>query len=199
MTALSPQTLDLRDDLIDLLSSAQSGVGDRQTQIELFEGKTDAVFDPSSAAAAAVEVVLETLLAPERLNRLVEQQRRDPGQLGLTEVLDRVSATVGAGAQLSPREAELRRVARARYAAYLANLMQSKDLSSTAQGAVRDSARRFSDQLKRCRGDRLETAQCAYLADALNGSPESLKALIDTLPAAQPVPPGAPIGGGDWL
>lgn len=199
MTALSPQTLDLRDDLIDLLSSAQSGTGDRQTQIELFEGKTDAVFDPSSAAAAAVEVVFETLLAPERLNRLVEQQRRDPNQLGLTEVLDRVSATVGAGAQLSPREAELRRVARARYAAYLANLMQSKDLSSTAQGAVRDSARRFSDQLKRCRGDRLETAQCAYLSEALNGSPDQLKALIDTLPAAQPVPPGAPIGGGEWL
>ncbi|MCO8019343.1 zinc-dependent metalloprotease [Brevundimonas diminuta] len=198
MQALSPAELDLRDDLIDLLSSAQSGNPDRQTQIELFEGKTDAVFDPSSAAAAATEVVFETLLAPERLNRLIEQQRRDPGQLGLVETLDRVALAVGPGAALNPRQAELRRVARARYAAHLSALMQGKDLSSTAQGVVRDSARRFGEQLKRCRGDRLETAQCAYLADALTGPVEGLKALSATLPVAQPVPPGAPIGGGEW-
>lgn len=193
MLALSPAELDLRDDLIDLLSSAQSGNSDRQTQIELFEGKTDAVFDPSSAAAAATEVVFETLLAPERLNRLVEQERRDPGQLGLVETLDRVAVAVGPGAALSPRQAELRRVARARYAAHLAALIQGKDLSSTAQGAVRDSARRLGEQLKRCRGDRLETAQCAYLAEALTGPVEGLKALSETLPVAQAVPPGAPI------
>ncbi|RSB47281.1 MULTISPECIES: zinc-dependent metalloprotease [Brevundimonas] len=193
MLALSPAELDLRDDLIDLLSSAQSGNSDRQTQIELFEGKTDAVFDPSSAAAAATEVVFETLLAPERLNRLVEQERRDPGQLGLVETLDRVAVAVGPGAALSPRQAELRRVARARYTAHLAALIQGKDLSSTAQGAVRDSARRFGEQLKRCRGDRLETAQCAYLAEALTGPVEGLKALSETLPVAQAVPPGAPI------
>ncbi|MNI45360.1 hypothetical protein D3C73_997820 [compost metagenome] len=193
MQALSPEVLDLPDSVIDLLSSAQSGSGDRQTQIELFEGKTDAVFDPSSAAAAATQVVFETLLAPERLNRLVEQQRRDPGQLGLVETLDRVASAVGPGAGLNPRQAELRRVARARYAAHLAALIQGKDLSSTAQGAVRDGARRFGEQLKRCRGDRLETAQCAYLAEALTGPVEGLKALSETLPVAQAVPPGAPI------
>lgn len=106
--------------------------------------------------------------------------------------------TVGPGAGLSPRQAELRRVTRARYAAYLAALIQGKDLSSTAQGAVRDSARRFGEQLKRCRGDRLETAQCAWLAEALTGPVEGLKALSETLPVVQAVPPGAPIGGGEW-
>lgn len=198
MLALSPETLDLPDRVLDLLSSAQSGVPDRQTDIELFDGRTDAVFDPSSAAAAATEPVYETLLAPERLNRLVEQQRRDPSQLGLQETLDRIALTVGPGGALSPRQAELRRVARARYAAYLAALIQGKALSSTAQGVVRDAANRFGDQLKRCRGDRNETAQCAYLAQALTGPVEGLKALGETLPVAQPVPPGAPIGGGDW-
>lgn len=198
MLALSPATLDLPDRVIDLLSSAQSGVPDRQADIELFEGRTDAVFDPSSAAAAAAEPVYETLLAPERLNRLVEQQRRDPSQLGLQETLDRIALTVGPGGALSPRQAELRRVARARYVAYLAALIQGKDLSSTAQGLMRDAANRLGDQLKRCRGDRKETAQCAYLAQALTGPPEGLRALSETLPVAQPVPPGAPIGGGDW-
>jgi len=198
MLALSPETLDLPDRVLDLLSSAQSGVPDRQTDIELFDSRTDAVFDPSSAAAAATEPVYETLLAPERLNRLVEQQRRDPSQLGLQETLDRIALTVGPGGALSPRQAELRRVARARYAAYLAALIQGKALSSTAQGMVRDAANRFGDQLKRCRGDRNETAQCVYLAQALTGPVEGLKALGEVLPVAQPVPPGAPIGGGDW-
>ena len=41
---------------------------------------------------------IETLLAPERLNRLVEQQRRDPSQLGLEETLNRIARTVGAKA-----------------------------------------------------------------------------------------------------
>ncbi|MGO4688343.1 zinc-dependent metalloprotease [Brevundimonas sp. 2YAF1] len=199
MQALSPEVLDLRDPLIDLLSSAQSGNTDRQTEIELFAGKTDAVFDPSSAAATASEVVFESLLAPERLNRLVEQQRRDAGQLGLPEVLDRVSSTLGNGVGLSPRQMELRRAVRARYAADLATLIQGKDLSSTAQGVVRDGARRFGEQLKRCRGDRLETAQCAYLAELLTGPVEGLKALTEGERAVQPIPPGAPIGSDDWL
>ncbi|MNR57003.1 hypothetical protein D3C85_1776920 [compost metagenome] len=63
---------------------------------------------------------------------------------------------------------------------------------------MRDSARRFGEQLKRCRGDRLETAQCAWLAEVLTGPSEGLKALSETLPVAQAVPPGAPIGGGEW-
>lgn len=198
MLALSPETLDLPDPVLDLLSSAQSGVPDRQTDIELFDGRTDAVFDPSSAAAAAVETVYETLLAPERLNRLVEQQRRDPSQLGLEETLDRIARTVGPTPLLNARQAELRRVVRGRYVAYLAALIQGDGLSSTAQGAVRDAARRFGEELKHCRGDRLETAQCVYLAQALAGPVEALKAFAETHPLTQPVPPGAPIGGGDW-
>lgn len=198
MQALSPQTLDLRDPLIDLLSSAQSGTADRQTEIELFAGKTDAVFDPSSAAATASEVVFESLLAPERLNRLVEQQRRDTAQLGLAETLDRVAAAVGNGSALSPRQMELRRAVRAGYVTKLANLILGQDLSSTAQGVVRHHARRFGQQLKRCRGDRLETSQCVYLADLLTGPVEDLKMLTEGEQAVQSIPPGAPIGSDDY-
>jgi hypothetical protein len=77
--------------------------------------------------------------------------------------------------------------------------MLGKDLSSTAQGVVRDHARRFGEQLKRCRGDRLETAQCLYLAGLLTGPVEDLKALTEGERAVQPIPPGAPIGSDDWL
>ncbi|HUH24070.1 MAG TPA: peptidase, partial [Brevundimonas sp.] len=100
---------------------------------------------------------------------------------------------------LSPRQMELRRAVRARYVTNLAVLIQGKDLSSTARGVVRDHARRFGEQLKRCRGDRLETAQCVYLSELLTGPVDNLKALTEGERAAQPIPPGAPIGSDDWL
>ncbi|WP_292051845.1 MULTISPECIES: zinc-dependent metalloprotease [unclassified Brevundimonas] len=185
---LDPVELDLRDDLLDLLSSAQSGSYDRQFGIELFEGRVGGVFDPTSAAGAVAETVFETLLAPERLNQLVEQSRRDASQLSLTEVLERVQAAL-LGGNVSPRQAELRRVVRSRYASYLATLAESDTLTPTAKAALIDAGRQYGEALKRVRGDRLETAHAAHLAAILTGDVSGWS----VLKSAQAVPPGAPI------
>ena len=188
MGVLNPAELDVRDDLLDLLSSAQSGSYDRQFGIELFEGRVGGVFDPTSAAGAVAETVFETLLAPERLNQLVEQSRRDPSQLSLTEVLDRIRTELLSGT-VSPRQAELRRVVRSRYASYLATLAQSDTLTPTAKAALIDAGRQYGEGLKRVRGDRLETAHAAHLAAILTGEVSGWT----VLKSAQAVPPGAPI------
>jgi len=189
MGVLAPAQLDIRDDLLDLLSSQQSGSGERQFGIELFEGRVGGVFDPTSAASTSAEVVFETLLAPERLNQLVEQSRRDASQLSLTEVLDRLQAELAGSASLSPRQAELRRVVRSRYASYLATLAEGHTLTPTAKAAVLDGAKRFGEALKRNRGDRLEVAHATYLGNILTGPVEGWA----VLKVAQAVPPGAPI------
>jgi len=189
MGVLAPAQLDLRDDLLDLLSSAQSGSGDRQFGIELFEGRVGGAFDPTNAASAVAETVFETLLAPERLNQLVEQNRRDPSQLSLTEMLDRLQSELAGSASLSPRQAELRRVVRSRYASYLAKLSDGPALTPTAKAAVLDAGKAFGEALKRTRGDRLETAHARYLADILTGE----VAGWSVLKVDQAVPPGAPI------
>lgn len=194
MLALSPAELDLRSDLLDLLSSAQSGVDDRQTEIELFSGKTGGTFDTSAAVTAAAETVFDSLLAPARLNRLVQQQGRVSDQLGIAEVLDRVAQVVNGEGGLSSRHMEIRRTVRERYVAHLAALLNDGELSSTAQGAVRQAAIRLGNQLKACRGDPLERGQCAYLGDLLTGPLEDLKTLAAENPAPPPIPPGAPIG-----
>lgn len=188
MGVLDPAELDVRDDLLDLLSSAQSGSYDRQFGIELFEGRVGGVFDPSSAAGAVAETVFETLLAPERLNQLVEQSRRDPSQLSLTEVLDRIRTELLSGTA-SPRQAELRRVVRSRYASYLATLAESDTLTPTAKAALLDAALQYGEALKRVRGDRLETAHASHLASVLTGEVSGWS----VLKSAQAVPPGAPI------
>ena len=188
MGVLDPAELDVRDDLLDLLSSAQSGSYDRQFGIELFEGRVGGVFDPSSAAGAVAESVFETLLAPERLNQLVEQSRRDPSQLSLTEVLDRIRTELLSGTA-SPRQAELRRVVRSRYASYLATLAESDTLTPTAKAALIDAGRQYGEALKRVRGDRLETVHASQLASVLTGEVSGWS----VLKSAQAVPPGAPI------
>lgn len=197
---LDPGLLDLPDDLLRVMSSIQSGTPDPQYDIELFPSGTAAPFDLPSAAEVATDVTFEALLDPERLNRLVEQARVDPGQLTLPEMLDRISATLVATTGTS-RQAELRRRIRARYAVRLASIMQDKRMSSTALAAARGAATRFGERLKTCTGETIEADSCAYLAMMLTTTPERLSALAEPIATPPEIPPGAPIGSDedDWF
>ena len=197
---LDPGLLDLPDDLLPVMSSIQSGTPDPQYDIELFPSDTAAPFDLPSAAELAADVTFEALLDPERLNRLVEQARVDPGQLTLPELFDRISTTLVATTGTS-RRAELRGRIRARYAVRLASIMQDKRMSSTALAAARGAASRFGKQLKTCTGDALETDSCAYLVGMLTTTPERLSALAEPIATPPEIPPGAPIGSDedDWF
>ncbi|MCD7098476.1 zinc-dependent metalloprotease [Stenotrophomonas sp. MMGLT7] len=194
LAALQPQVLDLPDRVIELLSSMQSGVPDRQYEIELLPSRGGRVFDLPSAAETAADVVFDSLLAPERLNRLAEQARRDPAQLSLPQLLDRIGATLAPGQRLPARQQELQRRVRARYAAWLASVLEDRRMSSTALASVRGAAQRFGERLRDCRGDALETDHCRYLADMLTGAPAQLRALAEPIAEPEPIPPGAPIG-----
>ncbi|WEK43731.1 MAG: zinc-dependent metalloprotease [Candidatus Sphingomonas colombiensis] len=199
---LDPKLLDLPDTLLAQLSSIQPGTPDPQYQMELFPSNTAATFDLPSAAETAADQTLEALLAPERLNRLIEQARVDPGQLSLGEMLDKLSAALVPAAR--GREGELRRRIRARYAVRLATVMQDKQLSATALGVVRGAATRFGEKLRSCTGDSTETDACAYLAAMLTGPAAQLRALAEPVAKSPEIPPGAPIGDDgiwedDWL
>ncbi|MFT3976841.1 MAG: zinc-dependent metalloprotease, partial [Sphingomonas bacterium] len=194
---LDPALLDLPDRLLEHLSSVQSGTPDPQYEIELFPSNTAAPFDLPSAAETAADQTLEALLAPERLNRLVEQARVDPGQLSLGEMLGGLSAALAPGS--GGRQGELRRRVRARYAVRLATVMQDKRLSATALGVVRGAATRFGERLRNCAGDATETDACAYLSAMLTGPAAQLRALAEPVAKPPEIPPGAPIGEDDWL
>jgi hypothetical protein len=94
MATLSPEALTVPPGLLPYLSAGWSGSPDRQFDIEIFRTAGGPVFDPMAASDAAAMQTLNVLLAPERLNRLAEQQRTDPSQLGASELLDRLIGTV---------------------------------------------------------------------------------------------------------
>ena len=76
LATLAPAELDTPERLIPLLSVGQSSESDRQFAIEVMAGAGGPVFDPLIAADIAAGLPIDALLAPDRLDRLVDQHRR---------------------------------------------------------------------------------------------------------------------------
>lgn len=197
MATLRPEALDVPEPLLALLSAQQSGEGDPQHDIEVFAGQNGRAFDSGAAVDAAADITLQALFAPQRLNRLSDQHRRDEQNLGLVETLSTVTGFVF---QPAPgRLGDPARRIQARYILTLAGLLQGRALSSSSAGVIeaelvaisaRLSGSRSSDPVQRAHDRRL---------GALLSDPERLAAALEMRQHQLPIPPGSPIGAeADW-
>lgn len=195
LRTLSPQELDLPDRLIDQLSQDHAGTPDRQYDIEVFPTLGGPVFDLPGAATLAADMTLSQLVEPARLNRLVEQQRRDPAQLGVTEMLDTVFAALAADAPGGGgRYAEIRRRARLRLIGDIVDTLEDKSLSPTAAAELRGALTRVGEALATVQGADAEALQARQLSKILlDQEPERLAGLATGRQAPTKLPPGAPI------
>lgn len=192
VSTLDPDELTLSAALQDLLAAQQSGDADAQHETELFVAGTGRAFDPGALADAAADVTLSALFAPERVNRLINAQARDPEALGLGEVIDRTGRAVFAPATGSSGEAA-RRV-QARYVLTLAALQRGDELSSTAAALVDQRLGTLSGILRRSNAsDPLQRAHDRWLGALLNDR-ERLDQLISATRHPVAIPPGSPIG-----
>ncbi|MBS0363864.1 MAG: zinc-dependent metalloprotease [Proteobacteria bacterium] len=195
LKTLDPAELDLTDAQIAWLSDGQAATADKQFDIEVFPSQGGPVFDLPGAATIAADLAMSALLKPERLNRVVEQKRRDPGQLGVGELVDQLFAAVAPGAPHGEgRFAEIRRRERVRLVGDIVDALGSKSLSPTAAGELRAGLKRFGEQLAKAQGDAAETAQASYLSAILiSQEPGRLNSLATGRATALKPPPGAPI------
>ncbi len=198
LATLDPTALTLPVPLLDLLAAQQSGDTDVQHQIELFPAETGRAFDAGMAADVAAEVTLSALFAPERVNRLVEATARDPGALGLRQVLGRTSAAVFASAQ--GRASEAARRVQARYVLTLAGLARGDDLSGTAAALIESELSATGERLRGARAaDPVQRAHDRWLG-ALLADRARLEQILKDRRHPVAVPPGSPIGDQDcWL
>ncbi|KSB91060.1 peptidase [Caulobacter vibrioides] len=197
---LDPAALDLPDPLLSLLSSGMSGSRDKAYAIEIFPTSGAAVFDLPTAAETAADLPLSLLLTPARLNRLVEQKRRDPGQLDVAETVDALLAAVAPGGpQAEGRTGELRRRVRARLIGDLVATLDDKTLSPTAAAQIDAALLRYAKTLSSWKGQGAEADQAARIARLLtSGDRKALAAPRSG--AVETLPPGMPIGGEDcWF
>jgi len=197
---LDPQLLDTPDDLASLLSQAQSGSPDRQFEIELFDTLGGPVFDPVGAAVVASDMTLRQLVEAPRLNRVIEQRRRDPAQLGVDELLSALFAAVRGQPGETSRAAEIRRRQQARLIGDLADVLGDKGLSPTAAGLVEQALKAFGASLDLAKGPPEALAYNRYLSDLLaKGDRESLARFASEAAPAPKTPPGSPIGEDCWF
>ncbi|ADG08994.1 DUF5117 domain-containing protein [Caulobacter segnis] len=198
-----PATLDLPDGLLALLSSGQSGARDKAYDIEIFPTAGSSVFDLPTAAEMAADQTVSLLLNPARLNRVVEQNRRDPAQLDVAELTTRLLASVApGGAQADGRLGDLRRRIRARIVGDLVDVLGEKALSPTAAAQIDASLRAFAKTLAEYQGRGAEADQASMLSRALlSDDPAARQALAAPRSGAvETLPPGMPIGGEDcWF
>jgi len=195
MATLSPAELDTPEALIPLMSAGQSGETDRQYAIEVFAGMGGPVFDPLVAADVAAGVTLDPLLAPERLARLVEQHRHDPGQPGVGEVVDTLLLTVFTPA--SGRSAEVAR--RVRWRAVLNLAAAARDVRRSPQAAAEIDLKLadLATRLKATPGtDPSDRALNLRLAALLRDDDALSRVLADARLKPE-TPPGMPIGDMD--
>ena len=194
LATLKPAELDTPEALIPRLAAGWSGDTDRQFEIEVFDGGP--VFDPLTAADVAASLTIGALTAPDRLKRLVEQHRRDPGLPGAGEVLDRLIATAFAPA--SGRDAEIARRVQTRTVLELASVSRRAETSPAVAAEIDQRLADLAVRLKAAPGAGSDRAHRLRLA-ALIGDRDEMARVLAAPKAKPTVPPGMPIGDdGDY-
>lgn len=197
MATLAPAELDLPEPLLALLAAQQSGDGDPQNDIEVFRSQNGRLFDAGMAAEAAADVTFQALFAPQRVNRLSDQARRDPATLSLDETLQTTTRSVFAPA--TGRLAEPARRVQSRYVLTLAGLLRDRTLSNTSAAVIEMRLADLATRLSVSRAaDPVQRAHEKRLGDLLTDR-ERLDQLLEQRGRTVPVPPGSPIGSEqDW-
>ena len=196
MATLKPAELDVPRRLLPILSSGWSGNSDRQYDIEIFRTAGGPVFDAMAAADAAAAITLGALLAPERLNRLAEQQRTVNGGLGAHELLGRLVDTTF---PVAGGDAIQRRIATTTAMA-IARVQRDPALSPTLALELDDRLHRLGTRLLKAKGNGAQQEWSRGLGRLLTDRDALTKALAE--PGRTPrVPPGMPIGSAEdgWL
>lgn len=189
LATLSADALAIPDPLVNLLSAAQNGRNDKQFDIEVFPNAAAAAFDPLAAADVGAEVPLDTLLASARLTRVYEQHRRDPANLGVEELVDKVLA-----ATLDKRKDELSRRIAYRAVMSLARTAHDPDTSSDVAAVIEGRLDTVAGKLAKVSGASADAAWSRSLARKLADA-DLLEKEFAKAPRTPPIPPGMPIGG----
>jgi hypothetical protein len=198
LATVDPAVLDLPDGLLDQLSAGFDGAADKAYEVEQFGKPRTPVFDLGAAADAAADITFGDLLEPSRLERVAQQGARDPGQLGLPELLDRTMSAAFPSSAGDPRHAMLRRRVQLRLVVQLAAVLQDRRTSPAVAAQVRAALDGLGRRLEvRTSVDPADAAQARYLSGLLlNRSQDGLAALGQADKARDVAPPpGMPIGG----
>lgn len=190
--ALAPAELAVPDTVLTLLGPRPFGY---DSSAELFGSRTRPVFDEAGAARSLAQLVLDPLLQPDRLARLVQQSAHDPRALGLPELFATLKRRVwDAPPDRSPRDAMLGRAVQRAYVdgvlALAADTAAAADVRAMAELQLA-TLRAEAAARGRARGSEIERAHWQAIAADVAAWQRDRRLPV---PAALPAPPGDPFG-----
>lgn len=190
---LAPSVLDLPDPVLALLLPRPPQYEDRR---ETFSGATAPVFDALGAAATAADLVVRSLLAPERAARIVDQHRRDSRLPAFEEVLDTlVKSTFTTPPGETKRLTEVRRAVQHVVTRGLIDLAAEARASSAVRARADRRLERLRADLRRVApADEAAIAHREFLAGEITRWLGRQREAAPAAVPAPPPPPGDPIG-----
>jgi uncharacterized protein DUF4953/uncharacterized protein DUF5117 len=198
LAALEPAQLDLPERLLGLLPPPSVGYPPHR---EFFGSRTGPAFDALGAAAGAADLALGVLLPPERLARLADYHRRDPGMPGVDEVLDAIRRQVfDAAAPATPRLREVRRTVQHATVRRLLMTLGTPALTASVRASLEAALKRLAADLRQGSravepADRAITTMLAADIERFLGRPAPASTSPATALSPPPdLPPGPPIG-----
>jgi hypothetical protein len=192
LRALDPEALDIPEPVLALMYPRAFGY---ERNREMFEGQAEPAFDPLAAAATATDLVVQLVLQPKRLARLVDLHRREPSLPGAEEVLgELVDAVFPKDLLADPRLAEIQRIEQQVVAERLVELTSSPATSAAMRTRVELVLRDLAERLAEPVEDRIEHSLRSLLKADIERYLERREWTPLRRPPALPLPPGSPIG-----
>ncbi|WP_266206021.1 zinc-dependent metalloprotease [Pontibacter kalidii] len=192
LKTISPEVLTLPENIIALIPPRAPGLRNSR---ELFAKRTGLTFDPLAAAQASADFSVSFLLHPERASRLVELGART-NSLSLQDVTKQVLETTWKSRRQNGLAAQVQLQTEQVVLTHLLALAQNDDASyqarAIATAALNNIKQHATSQARRTRDDGYKAHLEFALARIEN--PEEIKPT-----KAQDLPPGAPIGSGEYM
>ncbi|MCK6541126.1 zinc-dependent metalloprotease [bacterium] len=164
---------------------------------ELFPRRTGIMLDPLTIAETAAEHTISGLLHPQRMNRLLEQKRREVSKIDAAAVLDSLINRTIKKQVTNTAEAEVQRTIN--YVAlyqlfYLANSGEAQPQIQAITRSKINALGQWVANQKTTGAWKIHYEEVARLIREFNDEPKSF-----VLPyKPKPAPPGAPIGSCDF-
>jgi len=188
MQLLRPEELALPDPLRYLIPPPAH---EQQRDREFFTGATGAPFDHLAPARAGADLVIEELLEPHRLARLVEQHSLDSSQPGALDVLEALlAASWYARPPTDHYLSAVRNEVDWRVLRGMLALAADTEAADSVRGTVTAALVRLADRL----GKRPHRDDAGAEAARTEISRFLERPLVPSAPTRGPVPPGSPIG-----
>ncbi|WP_284125385.1 zinc-dependent metalloprotease [Parerythrobacter aestuarii] len=189
LAALANDSLTVPQRLQPLLSFGPGRDGDYQTAIEVMPTAGGPVFDSLRATEIATVMVLDSLLDPQRLNRLDLQHSVDPR---IPSVLELVGKLIGHGDATATTSGAVGRRSATTIALHLARTAQDARLSPALAVQIDDTLRKWGESLSRARSSGEEGSWRRGLG-ALLLDREALTEALKNKDLLPDIPPGMPI------